>query len=65
MNKPNAIPSKVVIRITEDQYRDLEKKARRLAVSKDTTALETSFILGQRSILELIRDGWVVDVPNT
>ena len=28
MNKPNAIPIKVVIRITEDQYRDLEKKAR-------------------------------------
>lgn len=62
MNKPNVIPKQVVIRITEDQYKELEKKARRLIVNKDTTPLEVSFILGQQSILDIIREGWVVDV---
>lgn len=47
-------------RLSESQYREIEKKAQALIVNGTTTDLAAGFILGQQSILKMLRDGWTI-----
>lgn len=49
-----------IIRLTPEVYASLEQKTVPLIVTHQTTALQTSFIAGQQSILKLLREGFVV-----
>ena len=57
---PNKPTPKEMVRLTKDVYEDLEKQALPLVVTTTTTALQTSYIAGQQSILKLLRVGYVV-----
>lgn len=56
MNKP-----KEYMRIDRDIYNLIEKKARVMGLSSNTTELEVAYILGQQSILKIIRDDILVE----
>ena len=56
MNKP-----KEYMRIDRDIYNLIEKKARVMGLSSNTTELEVAYILGQQSILKVIRDDILVE----
>lgn len=49
-----------VHRLSKEAYEVLETKLRPLIVTTNTTAIETSFTLGQQSVLELLRKGFVI-----
>lgn len=53
---------KQVFRIDKDTYDEIAKKARPIGLSASTTDLEAGFILGQQSILKILREDILVRV---
>jgi len=51
---------KVVHRLSREAYESLEAKLQPLMVQSITTDLEVSFVLGQQSVLKMLRKGFVI-----
>lgn len=47
-------------RLSELALREIEKKLLPMVVNGTTTDLQASFILGQQSVLKLLRDGYTI-----
>lgn len=48
------------IRLTPEAYKEVESKCKPLDVGTQTTELQASFVLGQQSVLRILRENIVV-----
>ena len=58
---PQKIPAWVTARLSPEAYEQIEKKCKPLDVGTTSTELQAAFILGQQSVLKLLRDEIVID----
>lgn len=49
----------VLLVLHKDQLQKIEQQCSPLMVNQTTTDLQTSYILGQQSVLKMLRDGWL------
>ena len=49
-----------VHRLSNEAYITLEKKLQPIMPTNNTTGIEAGFVLGQQSVLKLLRDGYVI-----
>jgi len=49
------------VRLDAEELDALRRKLPRPAVTADTTPLQAGYQLGVQQVLELLRDGWVID----
>lgn len=47
-------------RLTQQAYEELEKQLGNPYVGKDTSASQACFMLGQQSVLKILRDGFTI-----
>ena len=57
---PQKIPTWVTARLSPEAYEQIEKKCKPLDVGTTSTELQAAFILGQQSVLKLLRDEIVI-----
>ena len=57
---PQKIPAWVTARLSPEAYEQIEKKCKPLDVGTTSTELQAAFILGQQSVLKLLRDEIVI-----
>lgn len=62
---PLGMPVETVIRLRDDVYRELEAKLSACIVVPSTTELQAGFILGQQSVLKMLREGYVISSSIT
>lgn len=56
----NTTPVKVIHRLSQEAYDELERKLQPLITTNNTTGIEAGFLLGQQSVMEKLRKGYVV-----
>lgn len=58
-NKPE-ITQRTVTRLSENDYAQLKRKLPPTVVTADTTPTQAAWLLGVAHVLELLKDGYVV-----
>lgn len=49
------------VRLDQQELDELRRRLPRPAVTADTTPLQAGYQLGVQQVLELLRDGWVIE----
>ncbi len=52
--------TKTVVRLSEEQYKQIEKRLGRVSVGRETTLVEVSYHLGIQEALRVIREEVVI-----
>lgn len=58
--RPNQPPPMIVATLDVNAYKRIESQCMPVLVGKDTTELQGGVIIGQQSVLKMLREGFVV-----